>query len=492
MDDCIIHPDVNSGMISISIPQQQDLLARAKDVFESMEPYARRLIKVRVLRSVETKGVKFSNKSILRISNRLRGSTINNLHVSELGEIAALNKTKAQEIMEGSMQAVPKTGRVVVESTAKGENLFSKLYRDGREELESIGWGIQKRGRPVSGGTDSSEISENLDGSPSEDEVIRGDFIYTVPKLSLPTKAFYPIFISWLEDDDCKEKIPTKNRGSNDALIKYEKYLKKHGLVLSEEQRNFWTTTHKDLGEGIHKEYPAVDEEAFYTSTEGTIYAAHYRQYAHINEKIENTITGKPVVLENGDLSDKEFHWNFKKDLPVYAAFDLGIVHPTFIIWFQINNKRLVILREASVTGETVEGWSKVLNKYQEYNYEKLILPHDADIRMKGEKPTTTKRIFVKAGWRCAISKSKSLKDVNLVREVIQHMYINRDVTPLLHEAMLNYRVEWDNVRDISKDKPMHDRQSHAADSLRYLVKEMYGKITGKEDYSDEVDLDDD
>ena len=52
----------------------------------------------------------------------MRSGTIHRLHVSEFGKICAKYPDKAQEVVTGSIPAVPMNGVLVIESTAEGRD----------------------------------------------------------------------------------------------------------------------------------------------------------------------------------------------------------------------------------------------------------------------------------------------------------------------------------------------------------------------------------
>lgn len=67
--------------------------------------------------------LKFShNNSSIRVATSMRASTIHRLLISEFGKICAKTPDKAKEIVTGSLQAVPKSGICVIESTAEGQD----------------------------------------------------------------------------------------------------------------------------------------------------------------------------------------------------------------------------------------------------------------------------------------------------------------------------------------------------------------------------------
>lgn len=78
------------------------------------------------------------NNSSVRVATSMRSGTIHRLHVSEFGKICAKYPDKAQEVVTGSIPAVPTNGVLVIESTAEGREgeffnmvqIAQKNYRD--------------------------------------------------------------------------------------------------------------------------------------------------------------------------------------------------------------------------------------------------------------------------------------------------------------------------------------------------------------------------
>lgn len=60
------------------------------------------------------------NNSSIRVATSMRSGTPHRLHVSEFGKICANYPDKAQEVVTGSIPAVPTNGILIIESTAEG------------------------------------------------------------------------------------------------------------------------------------------------------------------------------------------------------------------------------------------------------------------------------------------------------------------------------------------------------------------------------------
>ena len=74
------------------------------------------------------------NNSSIRVATSMRSGTIHRLHISEFGKICAKYPDKAQEVVTGSIPAVPTNGILVIESTAEGrEGEFFKMVEQAQK-----------------------------------------------------------------------------------------------------------------------------------------------------------------------------------------------------------------------------------------------------------------------------------------------------------------------------------------------------------------------
>ena len=187
-----------------------------------------------------------------------------------------------------------------------------------------------------------------------------------------------------------------------------------------------------------------------------------------------------------GGDHDKE-HNNWVRHAPVYVTYDLGIIDPTFAIWFQMVNGKFIILREYINTEEDMAHYSKYMRQFcsenkdrprsnPAYEYDRIIVPHDARRRTMEEGKPTPESFLLDRGWSVIVAKSRSTDDIVTVREIMNRIYINTELCPLLHKAFLNYRYKQRPDGTDSRE-PIHDEHSHPMDSLRYGVTEMYNEL---------------
>jgi len=67
-----------------------------------------------------------------------------------------------------------------------------------------------------------------------------------------------------------------------------------------------------------------------------------------------------------------------------------------------------------------------------------------------------------------------------MCRAIIRKARWDREKTQTLRDNLAYYHREWDEKRQIFKDKPDHDHSSHDADCARYLGVGWSGKRSGR------------
>ncbi|MBP0484663.1 hypothetical protein [Sagittula salina] len=206
----------------------------------------------------------FANGSTIRVATSMRSGTIHRLHVSEMGKIGAKFPAKAVEIKTGSLQAVPKTGIAIIESTAEG--------RDG--EFYDMATRAEARAadpRPLGMGE------------------YRFHFFawHFMPEYRAPANDNTPISAKQHEAFDKVEE----EMGVDLTLAQRRWYVAKLENDMSGDAEKMW------------REYPSTPAECWMRSIEGTYYAA---QIARM--RAESRITRVPFVSH----------------VPVHTFWDIG------------------------------------------------------------------------------------------------------------------------------------------------------------------------
>lgn len=163
----------------------------------------------------------FTNGSVMRVSTSLRSGTYQMVLITEFGKICARFPEKATEIVTGTLPAVPSRGVVFIESTAEGED--GHFYDYCQDAMET-----KRLQRP------------------------------------LTTKDYKFFFFPWYQNP--VNIIPGDIPISSDINERLDKASRLVKVTFTQEQRNWYYLTSKDLKGKMQQEHPSNPEEAFLTS----------------------------------------------------------------------------------------------------------------------------------------------------------------------------------------------------------------------------------
>ena len=191
-DDAVWCPFLSLGLMAQGTDEASTLLERTKFLWDTLDPDIKAYANVG-LKKDNTKEYSFTNGSTMFIRVSFRSTTLQRLHISEFGKIANKYPKRAKETKTGTLQALGKGNTGVIESTAEGRNAFKDMWDDSLATLHSM---------------------------------------------QMTDKNFYPMFLSWLDDPDCNEKIDQAvNTETETYFAELEDKLK---IKLTRTQRNFW------------------------------------------------------------------------------------------------------------------------------------------------------------------------------------------------------------------------------------------------------------
>lgn len=217
LDECIWNPNLSAGIVSYSLEHAQFIFKRIiGHALDNLPPWF--LVKVK---SRSAREIVFENGSVLRVDTTLRGGAYQLVLVSEFGKTCARNPLKAEEIVTGTLQAVPLDGRIIIESTAEGnEGYFSDMVTEAlRNENEAL-----------------STMDYKL-------------FFYgwyTDPNYTLNDKVSIEV-----EDTDYLAEVESKCQ-----------------ITLTQGQKNWYVLQKRILKDKMKQEFPSTPQEAFLTSSE--------------------------------------------------------------------------------------------------------------------------------------------------------------------------------------------------------------------------------
>ncbi len=178
-----------------------------------------------------TKQLKFSNGSSIRVTTSARSGTVQYLLVTELGIMAFKYPEKAKEVKSGSLNAIHAGQIVVIEATAKGqEGMFYDMCKKAMLQIKG------------------------------NEELTPMDYRF--------------FFFPWWDDPKYSLK------GNFVIPIDFQNYFKeleiKESTTLTREQKNWYVKKKAEQGDEMFSEFPSNVDEAFRANVEGSYYGKQF------------------------------------------------------------------------------------------------------------------------------------------------------------------------------------------------------------------------
>jgi len=360
------------------------------------------------------------NNSSVRVATSMRSGTIDRLHVSEFGKICAKYPDKAQEVITGSIPAVPESGIVIIESTAEGRDgdFYTMVQRAIRNKAD---------------------------------------------KVKLTTLDFRLHFYAWWMAPEYR--IDPAGVHVTDADGQYFDTLEVQcNRKFDLGQRAWYVRTRESTLNGsdekMWQEYPGTVEEAFQVSGDGYYYA---KDMALIRKR--GGIREVPVL-----------------DLPVNTFWDIGNSDGC-AIWFHQELRgedRFIDYYEGHL--ETLIHYVRELNG-RGYLFNKHFLPHDAAHRKLSDTNRSTQEQLHGLGLQNTVIVpviTQLIAGIQLVRKNMKGVYIDETRCKFGIERLDGYKKRYSRIDKRYVDEP--DKKngcSEAADAFRqYAQAKELGMIT--------------
>lgn len=352
----------------------------------------------------------FNNGSSIEVTSSARGGTPHFLHISEMGKIAAKFPDKAVEITTGSMQGVPKSGMIFVESTAEGQSgTFYEMSRRA-EELEAEG------------------------------------------KTLLPTEYRFHFF-PWYQMPEYRVdprgvKISAKEHEYFDELEG------KTGDVINLDQRAWYISTRDNTfiahPEHMWREYPSTPDECWMSSNEGKYY-----HHSLMLARREGRIGRFPAL----------------RHVPVNSFWDVGATDHTAVWLHQhiAGRDRWIKYRQATLEGYiAMIVWMESLGFLWGAHY----VPHDTSNAHKGIEDVNSavhQLRLVRPSWTWhVVPRIGNVQHaIDLVRIEFQTYEFDEEGCKEGIACLENYSREWNTRLQCWAPQPRHDDFSHGADAFR-------------------------
>jgi phage terminase large subunit len=151
-----------------------------------------------------------------------------------------------------------------------------------------------------------------------------------------------------------------------------------------------------------------------------------------------------------------------------HTAWDLGILDPTVILWFQVIGATIHIIDCYSASNRAIDHFvNVVLNK--PYTYGKHFPPHDIMVREQGSG-LTRREMYKRLGINFSEIYDIDLLDgIECVKSSLSKIWIDESKCKDLIKWLYRYKQEKDPVTGRFKGIPVHDDASHHSDAMRYL-----------------------
>lgn len=414
-DDCCTIDDLSIGLMAQGQDEAEALLERTKLLWDTLDDEIKHFLNLKLLTD-NTKEFKLSTNSKIFIRTSFRSTTLQRLHISEMGKIANAAPKKANEVKTGSLQALAQGNTGIVESTAEGDNLFKDMWDNAVLYIQNMS-----------------------------------------------QKDFKPVFLSWIDDPDCNVDEEQIISPSN---AKYFKKVENDlGLRLTRTQKNFWIVQYRELSERVYQEYPATALEAFMATKKGSYYADLYMEH----------VIG--LNREKTGLYDPNLHVQVAFDLGmndtmVCGAFQCYVDDEFRVIdEFYDNGQQIKYYTDWMKE----QPWWVHLNHVILPHDGAVTSLNDGKTRedifreeLKTNKDGSSKEIKV---YITVLEKTASVNtDIELVRIALHNLWVDTRCE-FLKKSIIGYKKEWDDRRERWRDKPDHTGEdSHGADMVRYMV----------------------
>ena len=406
LDEAIFNENTSTGIVSYSLEHAQHIFKRIiGHALDTMTPIAKELSGV-VQRSARE--ISFANGSFLRVDTTLRGGAYKIVLVSEFGKTCARNPMKAEEVITGTLQAVPASGTIIIESTGEGNSGF---YAD------MVNQAAQR------GNDDLSELDYKLYFFPWFIEKA-----YRIKKDITPTVELTDYF------DDLEKKCNT---------------------IIDKEQRNWYMHQMSVLGDKLKQEFPSTISEAFISSSD----AYYFQEGIEKAYKESRCITITPydplapvyVAMDIG-----------VNDLTVLILFQ--VVHGEIRVFdFYADNNKGVEFYSTFLQKNKPYHYHTIFLPHDARKKDGLIVEntYERDF-IKLFSQTDTKVLVLK----------RTDKNINITNAKIKldRCVFNINRVKELIEMLSKYRKKWSEQYGKYLDEPYHDLSSHFADAFIYAM----------------------
>lgn len=406
LDQVLFSSNLSAGIVSYSLEHAQHIfkkiIGHALDTLpENIKPFIN-------ITQRSAREITFKNGSSLRVDTTLRGGAYPLVLVSEFGKTCARNPQKAEEVITGTLQAVPANGKVIIESTGEGNegyfaDMVTSAYNRGNDNI-----------------------------SPLEYQLF-----------------FYPWF------DEPSYKIYELVDYSVDLTDYFNDIEKETGRLITKPQRNWYALQTRVLGSKVKQEYPSTVSEAFLSSSDAFYFAEAvanaYKDHRCVYTSILDALLPLYVAMDIGvnDLTVIIFFQLNHGEIRILDYYEDKNKDTDFYAKFLLQDKKYlyhtIFLPHDSVKRDPLD----ISNSYER------------DFRRLFSGTNTRFHVLPKVDKQMQISHAR----IKLDRCVFN---VNRVKTLL--DQVSKYRKEWNEKTGRYLEKPLHTVASNYADAFMYAM----------------------
>jgi hypothetical protein len=231
----------------------------------------------------------------------------------------------------------------------------------------------------------------------------------------------------------------------------FEKLSIKHGVTLTDGQKSWYIAKKRVNGEKMFAEYPSIPEEAFHASVQGAYYAT---------EMLKVHETGRILKIP------------YDTTLPVDTWWDLGMNDKNVCTFTQSHGNEIRFIDYYENSGEGLAHYIKMLQD-KGYVYGYHTFPHDINVKELGTGKSRYQTLLdLRLRNIRMVERTKNVNDdIEAVRRIFPRFYFDEVNAHKLIEALEGYRKEWNDRTGEFMNSPLHDKYSHACDSVRLLAR---------------------
>lgn len=369
------------------------------------------------------KEMEWNNGSKIWAGVTMRGSSVNFLHVTELGYIASNHPNKAEEISAGSFNTVSPGNIIVVETTHEGGR-FGVSYELCRSAMANVG-----------------------------------------KQLTPMDWKFF--FLPWHKEPEYRQPLMEGEKlYVPGKLQEYFRMLQEDfGIKLEDDQKNWYVKKHATPGIDMARQYPSYAEEALQSLTDGSIYGSEMAQLRS---------QGRVKPLHADPYAQLMSFW------------DLGQSDYCCVWTMQFLAGEIQVLDYVSMEGATPAMIAGALVKQENFyrvSFKAHFVPHDANNRMlSGKTYVDLLRECGLVNIKVVPRTNDIWIGINHARSLLGRCYFNSKtceveaksatgrIIPSGLGCLEGYRKAPLGVAGTVREMPVHDHSSHGADAFRTMA----------------------